>query len=282
MNLLYLTWDVDPRVISDWNTPRWYGIMWVLGLYLGFLVIKKMFKAEKVPDTWLDKIFIYTILGAIIGARLGHCLFYQPDYYLSNPIEILKIWEGGLASHGGVAGIIISSIIYSRRVSKRSLFWILDRLAVPTALAGCFIRLGNLFNHEIVGIPTDLPWGVHFTLNDAEIIPRHPAQVYEALAYLLIFGVMMYLFWKTNAARLKGFLIGAFFVMVFTGRFLIEFVKEHQEGIDQKLDVINMGQILSIPLILLGLFLVLRMIKELKKGRDFEEIVSEEKADSES
>lgn len=270
--LLYITWDVDPRVISDWNTPRWYGIMWVIGLYLGFVVIKKMFSTEKVPDSWLDKIFVYSILGAILGARLGHCLFYQPDYYLSNPLEILKIWEGGLASHGGIAGIIITSYIYSKRVTKRHLFWILDRLTVPGAIAGCFIRLGNLFNHEIVGVPSDLPWAVHFTLNDAEVIPRHPAQVYEALAYLIIFGIMSYLFWKTTAARINGFLLGVFFILLFSARFLIEFVKENQEGVDQNMDAINMGQLLSVPFILFGVYLIFRKWTAFRKGADFEQI----------
>ncbi len=277
MDLLYITWDVDPRVISDWNTPRWYGIFWVLGLYLGFLVIKRMFKAENAPEAWLDKIFLYSILGAILGARLGHCLFYQPEYYLAHPLEIIKIWEGGLASHGGVMGVFVASVIFSRRVSKRPLLWILDRLVVPAAFTACLIRIGNLFNHEIVGLPTDLPWGVHFTLNDIDqVVPRHPTQVYEAISYLIIFGLLMFLYWKTNAGKIKGFLLGSMFVTLFGARFVIEFFKENQDGLDQGLNGLNMGQFLSIPFVLMGIYFVLRNIKDLKKGADFEKVGVEE------
>ena len=265
MNLLYITWDVNPSVIPAWNMPRWYGVMWAVGFYLGFMILNKMYKKEKVPADWMDKTFIYILVAGILGARLGHCLFYQPDIYLANPIEILKIWEGGLASHGGALGIIIAVYFLNKRVIHQSMLWILDRLVVPTALAACLIRLGNLFNHEIVGAPTDLPWGFYFTLNDAEIVPRHPAQLYEAIAYLLVFGLLIFLYWKTNASRLTGFLLGIFFTLSFGARFLIEFIKEDQVDFEASM-TLNMGQILSIPLALFGFYLVFKNLKGLKKG----------------
>ena len=160
---------MNPSVVPSWNMPRWYGVMWALGFYLGFLVLNRMYKAEKAPVNWMDSTFLYILIAGILGARLGHCLFYQPDYYLAHPIEILKIWEGGLASHGGAVGIIIAVYFLNRKVIRQNMLWILDRLVVPTALAASLIRLGNLFNHEIVGSPTDLPWAFYFTLNDERL-----------------------------------------------------------------------------------------------------------------
>jgi len=266
VDLLYITWDMNPSVVPSWNMPRWYGIMWALGFYLGFIILNKMYKAENAPAKWMDSTFLYILIAGILGARLGHCLFYQPDYYLAHPIEILKIWEGGLASHGGAVGIIIAVYFLNRNVIHQNMLWILDRLVVPTALAASLIRLGNLFNHEIVGAPTDLPWGFYFTLNDATVIPRHPAQLYEAICYLFIFILLMYLFWKTNASQLKGFLLGVFFVTLFGCRFFIEFIKEDQVAFESGM-LINMGQILSIPLVLYGLYLVVRNAKSLKVGK---------------
>ena len=257
---------MNPSVIPSWNMPRWYGVMWALGFYLGFIVLNRMYKAEKAPEKWMDSTFLYILIAGILGARLGHCLFYQPDYYLKHPIEILKIWEGGLASHGGAVGIIIAVYFLNKRVIHQSMLWILDRLVVPTALAACLIRLGNLFNHEIVGSPTDLPWGFYFTLNDETVIPRHPAQLYEAICYLFIFILLMYLFWKTNASALKGFLLGVFFVTLFGCRFFIEFIKEDQVAFESGM-LLNMGQWLSIPLILFGIYLVAGNIKNLKSGK---------------
>ena len=256
----------------------------------------------------MDKTFIYTLAGGVIGARLGHCIFYDWDYYGANPIEILYIWQGGLASHGGALGIIFTSWLLSRNVFKRSMLWLLDRLVVATALAGFLIRMGNLFNHEIVGIPTGNSSGFKFLRHDidsgtamrltgknspekaydaiandpqfaellATIPNRHPAQLYEAIFYLLVFGLLFFLYWKTNAARIKGFLLGAFFITVFGFRFLVEFIKENQtemftenvDGVAQNADGLNMGQWLSIPLVAFGIYLVIRNIKQLKKGRE--------------
>lgn len=309
-DLLFINWTIDPRVISSWNTPRWYGIMWALGFYLGFMILNRIYKREKSPEIWMDKTFIYVLIGGVLGARIGHCLFYQPDYYLSNPIEILYIWEGGLASHGGAIGVIIAAFLLSKKVTKTGILWVLDRLVVPTALSAFLIRLGNLFNHEILGKVTESSWGFKFLregsakvnslvikatqttgltndnysdkLNEAystvaasptkyaevfaAIPARYPAQLIEALCYLLFFGVLMWFYWKTNAGQLKGFLLGIFFILVFGARFFIEFLKENQDGIDQSLEGLNMGQYLSIPLVLIGLFLVFKNIRSFKAG----------------
>lgn len=299
MNLLEVVWNFEPRIVPSWPMPVWYGIMWALGFLVGYRILDKMLKSEDVPEGWMDKILIYTLAGGVLGARLGHCLFYQPDYYLAHPIDIFKIWEGGLASHGGAIGIIISSYLLSRNVTKKSILWSLDRLVVPTAFAAFLIRLGNLFNHEIVGKATGTDFGFKFlrhdilgwqalqetgkdNLHDAytaiatepqfanwlEAIPnRHPAQLYESICYLVIFVVLMAVYWKTNAAQIKGFLLGLFFILLFGARFVIEFFKENQDGIDQNLNTINMGQILSIPLVLLGLYFVFRNFGALKKGK---------------
>lgn len=268
---------MNPSVIPAWNMPRWYGVMWALGFYLGFIVLNKMYKSEKTPVNWMDSTFLYILIAGILGARLGHCFFYGPWFdtydaagkvisegYISHPLNLLKIWEGGLASHGGALGIIIAVYFLNKKVIHQSMLWILDRLVVPTALAASLIRLGNLFNHEIVGSPSDLPWAFKFALHDA--VPRHPAQLYEAICYLLIFILLMVLYWKTNASALKGFLLGIFFVTLFGCRFFIEFIKEDQADFEAGM-LINMGQILSLPLIVYGLFLFIRNVKNLKSGK---------------
>ena len=296
MNLLYITWNFSPSVVPSWDIPRWYGLMWLLGYLIGLKILERMFKHEKVPMEWADKTFMYVLAGGILGARLGHCLFYDWGYYSQHPVEILYIWQGGLASHGGAVGILIAGYLLSKKVTKKPMVWILDRIAVPTALAGFLIRLGNLFNSEIVGKVTDSSVGFKFirhdipaewamtetgtsTANDAynaiannpsfayilDSVPvRYPSQLIEAIAYLFIFVIMMYLYWKSNAKDLLGFLTGAFFILVFGARFFIEFLKIEQGGTDSNLGLLNMGQLLSIPLVLFGLFLVLRHIKSLK------------------
>ena len=306
-HLLEIVWNFHPNVIPGRSIPAWYGIMWALGFYIGFLIVNRMYKSEKVPAKWMDKTFIYTLAGGVIGARLGHCIFYDWDYYGSHLIEILYIWEGGLASHGGAIGIIFTSWLLSRNVMQRSILWVLDRLVVATALAGGLIRMGNLFNHEIVGIPTGNSSGFKFLRHDiddgaamnitgknnpadaydaiandphfadilAAIPNRYPAQLYEAICYFIIFGILFFLYWKTNSGRIRGFLLGTFFVTVFGCRFLIEFIKENQtetftetvNGVVQNSEGLNMGQWLSIPLVAFGLYLMLRKIKKLKKGR---------------
>jgi len=251
-----IIWDVNPVLFEIGNiSVRWYGLAFAIGFAVGLYIIQKMFNHEKINKTWLDKAFIYVVIGTVIGARLGHVFFYDWAYYSEHPGEIIKIWHGGLASHGAAIGIVLAVWIFSKRVSKKPVLWILDRIVVATAFAGCLIRLGNLMNHEIIGIPSNLPWAFIFTRVDD--IPRHPAQLYEAISYLLIFILLMYFYWKTNKKDVLGFLFGVFLALVFSARFLIEFIKEDQVDFEAGMSL-NMGQWLSIPLILIGVFFVFR------------------------
>lgn len=276
MNLLTITWDVNPEIINFFGREiRWYGVCWAIGLLLAVFVVQKMFKAEKLPEKWFDSLFVYVVLGTIIGARLGHCLFYDPQYYLSHPIEILKIWEGGLASHGGAVGIVISLWLYSRKI-KKSIYWSLDRIVVVAGLTGGFIRIGNLMNSEIYGKPTTLPWGFDFVRDSSWIkplamggsdgLPCHPTQIYEAIIYFLVFAVTMHLYWRTNAKDEQGFIFGVGIIGIFASRFFLEYLKNVQEPFEIQMRHtigIDMGQALSIPFIIWGVWLV---IKGLKKG----------------
>lgn len=303
MSLLEIIWNFEPRVIPSLKLPAWYGLMWAAGFLIGYRIMDRMLKAEKAPEGWMDKVLIYSLIGGILGARFGHIFFYDWASYKDNPIDMLKIWEGGLASHGGAIGIIIAAYLLSKYVTKKPIVWILDRLVVPTALAAFLIRLGNLFNHEIVGKPTNSDFGFKFLrhdinnwqavditktdyLHDAyskiandpnfayvlEQVPnRYPAQLYEGICYLIIFGILMWLYWRTNASKLGGFLLGTFFTLLFSARFFIEFIKESQGGTDDAALIesygVNMGQILSIPLVLFGLILVFRKISAFKLGK---------------
>lgn len=261
INLLnYIHWNVSPEIFNLGPLSiRWYGLLFASGFLIGYYIGEKMFKSEGVPQKWIDSLFFYIIIATIIGARLGHVFFYGWDYYSQNPGEIIKIWHGGLASHGGAIGIIIAMIIYSKNVTKRSILWTIDRIVVPTALVAAFIRTGNLMNSEIYGIQTSLPWGFIFE-RKGETVPKHPTQIYEALAYLISFGFLMYLYWRTRSKYKQGLLTGVFFIMIFTARFFIEFIKEDQEAFEAGM-ALNMGQWLSIPFVLLGIFLVVRAMK---------------------
>ena len=208
---------------------------------------------------WLDSLFFYLIVATVIGARLGHVFFYGWDYYSQHPGRNIKVWHGGLASHGGAMGILVAMFLYSMFVTKRSMLWTLDRVVVPTALVAAMIRTGNLMNSEIYGVQTDLPWGFIFERN-GEIVPKHPTQIYEALAYLLSFVILMYLYWKTKCKKKTGTFAGGFFHSYFYARFFIEFIKEDQEAFEAGM-ALNMGQWLSIPFVLFGIFLVVRAIK---------------------
>ncbi len=298
LNLAYITWDFSPSVIPSFDVPRWYGIMWALGYLIGLKILERMFKSEGVNKDWADKTFLYVLIGGILGARLGHCLFYDWGYYSQHPLEIFKIWEGGLASHGGVLGILIAAYFLSRNVTKKNMLWIIDRIAVPTALAAGLIRLGNLFNSEIVGKETTSAIGFKFLRHDiypsvamtktgrntpneaydaiannpafADLLSavpvRYPTQLIEAICYLSIFAIMLYFYWKTNAKDLLGFLVGVFFFLLFMVRFFIEYIKIPQGGTDTGLGLLNTGQQLSIPLMAIGLFLVFRQLKKLKRN----------------
>jgi len=260
----FITWTASPDIIDIGPlTIRWYGLLYATTFLVGFFLLKMVFKHDQVDLEWADTVFIYMMIGVIIGARLGHCLVYDTDYYLSNPLEIIKVWKGGLASHGGAVGIIIMLWIFSKKVSKRHVLWILDRVVIMVALGGLFIRTGNLMNHEIIGTPTSLPWGVIFTRVDN--IPRHPSQMYEAFAYLSIFFLLTYLYWKKDAGNKQGLLMGLFMILAFSARFFIEFIKEDQSDFEAGM-ILNMGQLLSIPFVIAGIILIIRAIINSKKA----------------
>ena len=269
--LQYITWDVSPELIDGWKTPNLYGLLFVTGLILGYFTIKRVFKKEGIPEEQLDKLVMYMIIATIVGARLGHVLFYGPyfgpDGYFSNPLSIFKVWEGGLASHGGAMAILIALYIFSKKVTKKPMMWILDRISAPIALAGCFIRLGNLANSEIVGDVTTVPWAFKFVnywndeMGNFDPSPRHPAQLYESIAYISIFAVLVFLYWKRDAWKKQGVLFGSFLIMLFGARFMIEFVKLGQAARDSDL-MINTGQILSIPFVLAGIYILWRALKK--------------------
>ncbi len=282
-NLLYVTWDVDPILIHFGNGGiRWYGLLWAIGIYLCYLVQVWLYRHEKCPEDWADKIFIWMTLGVIIGARVGHCWFYEwhlnPDPiqiftwtinyrnpYIENPFLLLKIWEGGLSSHGGGIGLILSALMLNKKhFSKRpeyhtSMLWILDRLCIGVCITATLIRFGNLMNSEIYGGPTDLPWGFIF-VRDGQTVPCHPTQIYEMLYCLVAMAITWSMYWFTNARRREGLLIGTFFLVVFVTRFCLEFIKNDQEAFEANY-FLNMGQVLSIPFIIAGLWLVIRAFR---------------------
>lgn len=275
--LNYVVWNVNPEIFRIGSlSVRWYGLMWAVGILLALLVGQRLFKHEKLPEQWLDKLFFYAVIGGIVGARLGHCLFYewellpQPvkflgitfkygNYYLSHPLEILYIWRGGLASHGGALGILVAMYFYNKNVSKKGFLWVFDRLVIGVALTGACIRIGNLMNSEIYGTPTNLPWGFIFVRN-GEVVPKHPTQIYEALYCLATFAVTWWLYWKKEAYKQTGLIFGVFLVMIFGIRFLLEFIKMDQEAFESGM-ILNMGQILSIPFIIWGIWLIVRRKK---------------------
>ncbi len=258
--LSYITWNADPVLFSFGPIAvRWYGLAFAIGFTVGYAIVAKMFKHEGAPEKWLGSLLGYVVVATIIGARLGHVFFYEWDYYSMHPEKILKIWEGGLASHGGTIAIIIALFLWSWIVSKKPASWIFDKIVVAIALVGGLIRLGNLMNSEIYGGPTDLPWGFLFVRN-GDTLPAHPTQIYEALCYFLLFGLLMWMYWKKNAQERPWLITGIFFIGIFLPRFLIEYVKNVQVQSEYEMIAkygINMGQLLSIPFILIGVALII-------------------------
>jgi len=265
-----INWNVNPELIKITETLPigYYNLLFVGGLIAGYLVVKNMFIKENINLDKLEKLTIYIFIGTILGARLGHCLFYDFSYFSQHPLEILlpikKIndtyqYTGfrGLASHGGAIGVLLSIFIFSRKY-KVNLLWILDRVAIAVPLTGAFIRIGNLMNSEIIGKPTNGNWG--FVFKRVDLIPRHPTQIYEALVYLLIFGILMRLYKNKDLMNKKGLIFGVFLVLLFSSRFVIEFFKENQVGFENSM-LINMGQLLSVPFVLIGLFLIIKANK---------------------
>ena len=279
----FVTWNVDPILlhIGDGGI-RWYGLLWAIGLYVAYLIQVKLYAHENCPKDWPDKIFIWMTLGTIIGARLGHCWFYEWHWtddpiqifawnihyrnpYIEHPLWLLRIWEGGLASHGAAVGLIISSwLLNKKHFSKQpkfhtSLIWIFDRLVIGVCVAGALIRLGNLMNSEIYGGPTELPWRFVF-VRDGQTVPCHPTQIYEMLYCLVAFGVTWLMYWKGKCYRREGLIFGVFLELVFGTRFLLEFIKNDQEAFEQQM-LLNMGQWLSLPLIVWGIWLIVRSLR---------------------
>ena len=257
-DFLSVTWNVDPVIFKLGPVVlRWYSLLFVAGFPLGYWLFEKFYKREGIDTRLLEPLLYALLAGTLIGARLGHCLFYEPSFYLSSEhwTEIFKPWKGGLASHGGAIGVLLATWWYAHRYGKKNGFdmlWVLDRLVICVAFAGCFIRLGNLFNSEIYGNVTELPWGFIFERR-GETLPKHPTQIYESLAYLLLGFFLLWNYEKKLDRRYKGWFFGMFFLVCFGMRFLIEFIKEPQVGFEEDM-VLNMGQLLSIPCILAGLF----------------------------
>jgi len=259
MLIAFIEWSVTPEIFHLGPVSvRWYGLLFAMAFVAGYFIMTWIFKKEGRPQPDLEQLSVYMIFGTVIGARLGHCLFYNPTYYLSNPIEIFKVWEGGLASHGAAIGILIAVYLFSKKKKNYSFLWIIDRVVIVVALAGTFIRLGNLFNSEIIGKPTDVSWAFIFTAVDD--LPRHPTQLYESIAYLIIFLILLFMYYKGLEKDRGGFLFGLFLVLVFTFRFFVEFLKENQSAFERGM-ILDMGQLLSIPFVIAGIIFITKSFK---------------------
>ncbi len=249
-------WNVDPEIFH-WNflSIRWYGLLFASSFLIGSFLGTWILKRENKPVESLDRFLIYVLIGTVVGARLGECLFYNPQFYFAHPLEIFKIWKGGLASHGAAIGLLTAIFLYSRKTPGQPYLWVLDRASFTIALGCSFIRIGNLFNSEIIGKPTNAAWG--FVFQRIDNIPRHPAQLYESFLYFLIFLLLIALYIKIDTRNKPGILIGIFLVTMLPARFLVEFLKVNQVGFESGL-TLNMGQMLSIPLFVLGIFILLK------------------------
>jgi len=249
--LTYIIWDVNPDIFTFpvINHPlRWYGLLFALAFLASQQIMYWVYEKEGRPRSEVDTLTVYMVVATIVGARLGHVLFYDPVYYFQHPLKILMTWEGGLASHGGIIGILIALYLFARK-TQVSYLWVLDRLTIVVELTCCMIRLGNLMNSEMVGIPTDVPWA--FVFSRIDNIPRHPAQLYEAIHYLISFALLFWIWWKQRATMKNGFLFSWALIILFSFRFVDEFFKMNQEAFEDGL-ILNMGQLLSIPFILTG------------------------------
>ncbi len=259
----HFIWNVNPNILELGPIQlRWYGLLFVGSFFLGLMIFNWIYKRERKDPAVLDNLLIYVLIGAVLGSRLMHCLAYEPEFYLSNPIEIFKVWKGGLASHGGLIGVFIALYIFAKR-HKESYTWLLSRIAIPGALTAAFIRFGNLFNSEILGQPSQLPWAIIFERID--MIPRHPVQLYEAFSYLVIFVLLLSIYRKISPLFATKILPGVFLVTVFTSRFFIEYVKARQASYVTDLPFTT-GQMLSIPCIIIGIIWIIWALNTSKKS----------------
>ncbi|KFF19095.1 prolipoprotein diacylglyceryl transferase [Flavobacterium hydatis] len=308
IHALNIVWNPSEGIDLGFFMIRYYSLMFVIAFGLGWYIMKQIFERENEPIDKLDSLFIWTVLATLIGARLGHVLFYDWEYYRNHISEIFLPFRfspnfeftgyQGLASHGAAIAIIIAMYYYSKKILKRPLLWILDRVVIPVASGAIFVRLGNFFNSEITGNITDSPFGIrflheYFSKNDAvnktqianpkdaytaiatdpkfadllaQVPVRHPAQLYEGFCYIFVFAILYYLYWKTNASQKPGFLFGLFLVLLFVVRFIVEFVKESQGGFENELGVFSTGQWLSIPFIIVGAYFMVRANKKAAKN----------------
>lgn len=250
----HFVWNASPEIFSiGFFAPRWYGLMFALGFFIGMKIMESFVSAEGNDKEEVSDLLFWTIIATIVGARLGHVLFYQPDYYLSRPLEIFMIWKGGLASHGGFLAVLISWFLFSRyHKSSYSFLEICDRASIPVVMVAGLIRIGNFFNSEIVGIPATVPWAVVF--QKVDMVARHPAQLYESFCYLTIFIFLLIVYKKTDIKKTQGRMLGLVLVLTFSARLIVEYWKENQVLFENGM-IMNMGQLLSIPFILTGLAL---------------------------
>lgn len=287
MNLLFFTWNADPVIFHlGEHGIRWYGVLLAFGFLLGYILLGRVMKKEKYSQKTIDRFSISVIIGCVVGLRLGHCFFYDPGYYFTHPIEILYIWQGGLASHGGAIGILIALWIFSRR-NKMPYFETLDKAVLVVPLAGAFVRIGNFVNSEILGLPTEMPWGVKFlrnwddldqafiasngqcSANDIDClanfcIARHPTQLYEAIFYITMFVGFWFIYRKFTPKWKKGTFLGWFLIALFGFRFLIEYTKTEQAEFIWNAPI-TMGQLLSIPFVIFGILMVIREYRKKTK-----------------
>lgn len=266
--LSFITWNVDPILFSLGPVEiRWYGLFYAIGFLVAITVIDKVFKHDGAPAGWTDSVFIWMVVACIVGARLGHVFFYDWDYYSQNLSEIPKVWHGGLASHGGAIAVVLTTWLLSVFMTKQKIWWLGDRIFVGAPFLAIMIRLGNLMNSEIYGHPTDMPWAFLFVRGREQffdqagnLLPCHPTQLYEALAYALTFALVMWVYWKKDGGKYYGLLSGIGFLGIFVTRQIIEFFKNDQSAFEADM-LFNMGQLLSVPFIILGVFLVVRALK---------------------
>ena len=271
---LFITWNPDVTALDlGFFAIRWYSLFWAIGLVSVYLLMHKLYKQQKISEEKFEPMFMYCFLGILIGARLGHCLFYEPSYYLSHPVEMLlpfrdvpgKGWTftgyEGLASHGGTLGLMIALWLYAKRVGLKFMH-VLDNVAIVTPICACAIRLGNLMNSEIIGRPTDMPWAFIFERVDS--LPRHPGQLYEAICYAIFFGIHWFFYRRYPQKVGSGFFFGLCLFLIFTSRIFIEYTKENQEAFEEGM-LLNMGQLLSIPFVILGLYCMFRSSRAAEK-----------------